>query len=314
MAYIYPKFSKYELIGIRFGGAGLGNLLFTWSRVIAASMKHNAKLIWPTWPSIKVGPWIRHEKDKRSYTGLFTNKTCMCGGLKKYLKLCFGRKIHTRNLEDIDWDKLGENDIVVYDDFEFAPGVFQMNFNGSCEYRDKIIKIIQDNLSEKEKKALEFDASGTIGVHVRLGDFSKTTEELDNGKNNMRIQISWYVAMVNKLREAAGWTVPVYVFSDGTDDELEKLTTLPEVKRMTFGSSIGDIVGLSRFPVMISSGSSFSLWARFLGNSSSISYPNQIKDRVHTGDGFEIELGVDNELTDDQKSYIRKIYSVGADK
>ena len=62
----------------------------------------------------------------------------MCGGLKKYLKLCFGRKIHTRNLEDIDWDKLGENDIVVYDDFKLAPGEFQMDFNGTREYRERI--------------------------------------------------------------------------------------------------------------------------------------------------------------------------------
>ena len=96
MAYIYPKFSKHELIGIRLGGAGLGNLLFTWSRVIAASEKYNAELIWPTWPSIKVGTWLRHEKDKRSYVGLFTNKTGMCGGIKKCFKLCFGRKIHTK--------------------------------------------------------------------------------------------------------------------------------------------------------------------------------------------------------------------------
>ena len=314
MAYIYPKFSKNELIGIRLGGAGLGNLLFTWSRVIAASEKYNAKLIWPTWPSIKVGPWLRHEKDKRSYIGLFSNKTGMCSGFKKYAKLCIGRKIHTKNLDDIDWTKLGENDIVIYDDFKLAPGVFQMNFNGTREYRDRIAEIIYANLGRKGKKALDFDGTSAIGVHVRLGDFSKTTSALDTGKNNMRIQISWYVAIVNKLRDAAGWNVPVYVFSDGTDEELAELTALPSVRRLTFGNSIGDIVGLSRFPVMISSGSSFSLWARFLGNCSSISYPNQIKDRVHTGDGFEIELGADGELTAEQKSYIQNIYSVRTDK
>ena len=314
MVYIYPKFSKNEFLGIRLGGAGLGNLLFTWSRVIAASEKHNAKLIWPTWPSVKVGPWLRHEKDKRCYIGLFKNKTGMCGGFKKYAKLCFGKKIHTKNLDAIDWDKLGENDIVVYDDFKLAPGVFQMDFNGTREYRDKITEIIYANLGKKGKKALDFDASRAIGIHVRLGDFDRTTAALDTGKNNMRIQISWYVAMVNKLREAAGWNVPVYVFSDGTDDELAELTALPEVRRMTFGNSIGDIVCLSRFPVMISSGSSFSLWARFLGNCSSISYPNQIKDRVHTGEGFEIELGANYDLSDEYQTYIQKIYSVGADK
>lgn len=314
MAYIYPKFSKYEFIGIRFAGAGLGNLLFTWSRVIAASEKHNAMLIWPTWPSIRVGPWLRHEKDKRSYIGIFSNKTGMCGGIKKYIKLCFCRKIHTKQLDDIDWDKLGKNDIVIYDDFDLAPGEFQMNFNGTCEYREKISDIIYASLGEYGKKAFNFSASGAIGVHVRLGDFSKTTAALDIGKNNMRIQISWYVAIVNKLRDAAGWNVPVYVFSDGNDEELAELTELPSVRRLTFGNSIGDIVGLSKFPVMISSGSSFSLWSRFLGNCSSVSYPNQIKDRVHTGEGFEIELGENDELTEELKSYIQKIYSVEADK
>ena len=308
MAYIYPKFSKHELIGIRLSGAGLGNLLFTWSRVIAASEKHNAKLIWPTWPSIKVGPWIRHEKDKRTYVGLFSNRTGLCGGIKKYLKLCFSRKIHTKDLDAVDWGNLGENDLVIYDDFNLAPGEFQMNFNGTREYREKIAEIIYSNLGKKGKNAFSFDASGAICVHVRLGDFSKTTAALDTGKNNMRIRIDWYVAMVNKLREAAGWTVPVFVFSDGTDEELSELTALPEVRRLTFGNSIGDIVGLSRFPIMISSGSSFSLWARFLGNCSSISYPNQIKDRVHSGDGFEIELGANDELTNDQKLYIQRLF------
>ncbi len=309
MAYIYPKFSKNELIGVRLGGAGLGNLLFTWSRVIAASEKHNSKLIWPTWPSIKIGPWLRHEKDKRTYVGLFANNSHMCGGIKKYLKLCFGKKIHTKNLDEVKWDSIGENEVIIYEDFNLAPGAFQMNFNGTREYRDKIADIIYSNLGKKGKKAMAFDASNAICVHVRLGDFAKTTSAIDTGKNNMRIQINWYVSVVNKLREAAGWSVPVFVFSDGTDEELKALLSLPDTKRMTFGNSISDIVGLSRSPIMISSGSSFSLWARFLGNCSSISYPNQIKDRVHTGDGFEIELGMDDELTDDQKAYVKDIYS-----
>ena len=184
-----------------------------------------------------------------------------------------------------------------------------MNFNGTREYRDKITEIIYSNLGNKGKKALAFDASKSICVHVRLGDFTETTDAIDTGKNNMRIQINWYVSVVNKLREAAGWNVPVFVFSDGTDGELKALLSLPETKRITFENSISDIVCLSRSPIMISSGSSFSLWARFLGNCSSISYPNQIKDRVHTGDGFEIELGLNDELTDDQKAYVKALYS-----
>ena len=52
-------------------GGGLGNLLFIFARSIVLAEKINSQIIWPTWPSIKVGPWIRREKDKRFYGDLF---------------------------------------------------------------------------------------------------------------------------------------------------------------------------------------------------------------------------------------------------
>lgn len=309
MAYIYPKFSKNELIGLRIGGAGLGNLMFTWARTIVAANKYNVTMIWPTWPSFKVGPWIRHEADKRFYGDVFANRTGMCAGISKYSRLLFSKKIHTRDLNSIAWQSLDKNDIVVYDDYQLAPGMFQMDFNGLREYQEVISETIISNLAVKGQKARQFDASRAVNVHVRLGDFSKNTAALSAGKNNTRINIEWYAAMVEKIREAAGWNVPVNVFSDGTDDELRLLLRLPDVKRTFFGNSIGDIIGLSKAPIMIASGSSFSLWSRFLGNCSSISYPGQIKDYVHNGDGFEIELSVEDDFNIEQKEYIKRLYA-----
>ena len=75
--------------------------------------------------------------------------------------------------------------------------------------------------------AMKYDASHELNVHVRLGDFSPTNKSaLEKGQNNTRIRIEWYVAMVNKVRQAAGWRVPVNVFSDGTDEELQKLLSM----------------------------------------------------------------------------------------
>lgn len=310
MKYIYPKFSKYELIGIRFGGAGLGNLLFMWARAIVAAKKNNCEVIWPTWPSIKIGPWLRHEKDKRFYGALFVSKTYRLCKYRKYHKLLFNKKIHIKKYDTINWKDVGDENIVVCDGFNLASGELQMNFKGIMEYRDLVCRNIIQNLGKKGKKALMFNADKNINVHVRLGDFSKTTDALRKDANNMRIPIEWYVSVINKIRDIAGYNVEVNLFSDGTDNELKELLCLKNLKRVTFGNSIADIVALSKAPIMIASGSSFSLWARFLGNCSSISYPHQIKDCVHVGEeGFEIELDEQEDFDESCVEIIKKVYN-----
>lgn len=311
MIYIYPKYSKTELFGIRFLGAGLGNLLFMWSRAIVATEQHGCEIIWPTWPSIKVGPWIRRERDKRFYGDLFKCKTYKNHGIKKYCLLLFKKKIHCRNYENIDWDSLPEECVLICDGFNLRPGELQMNFDGLREYRELICRHIYQNLRKKSDKALSFSADQSINIHVRLGDFASNSKALAEGKNNTRIDIGWYANTLTKIREAAGWCVPANVFSDGTDNELAELTDMPNVKRVFFGNSISDIIALSKAPLVIASGSSFSLWGRFLGECSSISYPNQMKDRVlseGTG-GFEIELSSDAPLCKSITDDIRFMYS-----
>ena len=180
-----------------------------------------------------------------------------------------------------------------------------MDFSGLENYRTMISNTIMSSLRKKGENALKFDAKNAINVHVRLGDFSKSKELLDSGANNVRIDIQWYIATIKKIRAAVGWTVPVNVFSDGKEEEIRPLLELEKVRRVTFGNSIADIIALSKADLLIASGSSFSLWARFLGNCSSISYPNQIKDYVYNGkSGFEIELGIEAEL---DKKYIEKL-------
>lgn len=68
MYYIYPKLSEKDCMLFRLGGAGLGNILFTYARAVIYVQKHeNAEMIWPTWFSFKLGPILRHESDKRFY-------------------------------------------------------------------------------------------------------------------------------------------------------------------------------------------------------------------------------------------------------
>ena len=50
--YAYPRLSKTDLLFVRIGGDGLGNLLFKWARCLAAAERHGWRMIWPTWPSM----------------------------------------------------------------------------------------------------------------------------------------------------------------------------------------------------------------------------------------------------------------------
>lgn len=54
MNYVYPKLSEKDLGFIRLGGAGLGNLLFTYARALVYARDHGCQMIWPTWPSVKL--------------------------------------------------------------------------------------------------------------------------------------------------------------------------------------------------------------------------------------------------------------------
>lgn len=55
------------------------------------------------------------------------------------------------------------------------------------------------------------------------------------------------------------------LFSDGTDEELRDLTSLPDVERVFFGNAIADIYAISKCCYMIGSDSTFSGWGAFLG-------------------------------------------------
>lgn len=277
MKYVYPKLSPRDLFVFRLGGAGLGNLLFTYGRALAYAKQHDAQMIWPTWPSIKIGPWLRRERDKRTYIGLFSNRDHDVAGIQKAWLLL------THNQVPEGTAAVKDGEIVVFEKFI---GSFTPIREDHQLIREHLLTNLKDNT------VLRFDFSDAVAIHVRLGDFKKAqVQELKNGVHDTRLPIDWYCRMLEQIRIAAGRNVKAYLFSDGSDEELQKLLTMPNTERITFGNAMNDIVGLSQAPLLIASGSSFSMWARYLGRHSTICYPNQIKEHILTerDDSFEIE-------------------------
>lgn len=275
--YTYPRFSKYDFGVVRLGGAGLGNLLFTYSRALVYAKKHNCQMIWPTWPSIKVGPWLRRENDKRFYHNLFRNHAGHVQGWKR-LRLLFSKRVP-------EGEVLESGQVM---EFCGMDDLFEPFLNEYEIIRDDLYK----NLLEKNRKGLDFDFNNSISVHVRLGDFSQADKEaLKRGTDNTRLPITWYVDIIKGLRKIVGKDIPVYIFSDGNDSELQPLLELKNTRKIGFGSSVADMMALSKANLLIASGSTFSMWARFLGQMSTITFPGQLKQKLLLGEkGFEIEV------------------------
>src|SRR5919204_6397987 len=51
--------------------AGLGNKLFPWARCRVYALEHGLRMMAPTWTQLKLGPWLRGDRDKRLYHNLF---------------------------------------------------------------------------------------------------------------------------------------------------------------------------------------------------------------------------------------------------
>jgi hypothetical protein len=86
--------------------------------------------------------------------------------------------------------------------------------------------------------------------------------------------MTWYVRVIDAIREIAGYEVPVTLFSDGHDRELCELLNLPHVSRSPSDSALADMLTLSKSKLLItSSGSTFSGWASYLGQCPTIWHP-----------------------------------------
>ncbi len=211
MTYIYPQFSDFEVPGVRLAGPGLGNLLFIYFRAWLAAKEHGYAFIWPTWPSVKPGAIIRREKDKRFYGDLFRNRSGYVDGLKKQ-SLIRRRGAVRVNERNYDFSRIGDGAVILYK-------YFHMDFEDLVPHADEIREEIVRNLSRKSRRGLEGDMSRCVNIHVRLGDFASNVSALNAGKNNTRIGVGWYAAIVRKLKGILGEDVAFNVFSDGSDEE-----------------------------------------------------------------------------------------------
>lgn len=271
MKYTFVSLGRLESIGIRLGGAGLGNILFPWATAIVYAKTHNLTRLQTTWKSLKIGTFLRKERDKRMYFDLFTGKDGV-GGLKKFLLLNFTNKVKCFSSMDV----------------LFEPFKHEHNF-----VKTELLKIINPLYIEK---ASNFNTQ-SVALHIRMGDFQEpeTEQILREGAWSYRLPIKWYISIIEKIRLISD--LPIYIFSDATDKELQAVLVINNCKRVYFGSAISDLIALSRCKALVSSASTFSMWASFLGQMPTIWFPGQMQQKlISSPDIFEGEIDYTDKL------------------
>ena len=231
ITYVYPKLpaAGYTFPVVRFSGSGLANCLFVYARAIKYSYVNNVKLLTPAWFNISIGPYLRRQKDKRHYFGLFNGKGEIGGVRKIFILLLKRKKVKiVKGLGSYFEDILEDSPIV-------------------CSYIERQV----DQLLVKLKS---FDFNNCVAVHVRLGDYP----------DNVRTPIQWYIEQIKYMQERNS-NYRFLLFSDGNDDELKNILIIPSVQRGFFGSAIADIFAISKCCYLIGSDSTFSGWGAYLG-------------------------------------------------
>lgn len=302
MLYVFASFSKGEHFGLRLGGSGLGNLLFPWSRAVVFSKKHNIKRINSTWKTVKLGPILRGELDKRFYSDLF--KEHEIGGLRKFFLLQLAKKIPEENADEALNDHSSMPKIIIFKGLENS---FHPILKDHSIVKEELYKII---LPQHKDAVKNFDNRG-INVHIRMGDFTIPPNEdyLRKGKWNYRLPLRWYINVIENIRINAGKVIPVNIFSDGTDDDLADLLKLPLVKRQFLGSAISDMLALSRSQLLITSASTFSMWASYLGRPTVIWYPGVHRIKLYKeSESFEGTLDYDEPIPDKLKNDVQRLF------
>lgn len=233
MKYYYPALSDKDLGWIRIGGPGLANCMFLAANAYISSIRGDGKLITPTWCKFSLGPILRKEHDKRVYNQLF-NDIGIKGIRKAWIILT--KKMFNRK------------DVEVY----HTLGDFFQDLNKDVVLVQKYFNLILKEETVKNVNVSEMREQ--VAVHIRLGDYVP----------EMRVDIEWYKKLIeNILREYPQQKFAL--FSDGSDDELISLLSLPNVKRCFFGNAFADMWAILKTKFVIASDSTFSAWGAFLG-------------------------------------------------
>lgn len=240
--------------------AGLANMLIPWAECFLWSKDQGIKQVAPFWGKIRLGPFIRGERDKRQYQQFFTNAGTIAG-LRRIFLLLKSNKISAEIYRfSKDRVKISRTTLICFSDMNHLERLIGRHEEVRNElYRITRHKYWPDRLPQH-----------FIGIHIRMGDFPQKSES--NKTVYFRQPLEWYAEALQQLRISMGSNLLAMIFSDGTDKELTSILKIKNVIRSPFSAAISDLLAIAESTVLITSRSSYSLFGAYLGQVPTVWY------------------------------------------
>ena len=258
-------------------GNGLGSRLFPWARCRIFSKIHGGVIVTPIWARPAIRQIFLGGFDYRSYVrqiglwGLFQKHAADLSILEGYFKTRHMEIIdEPNNLHDFPKEMKDKKMIFQYrisDNFQ--------PLNGWSEFLHNELRAIT---KKKYLTLADQPQSIPIGIVVRCGnDYNEPpSDDYVTLKRGEKTPVTWFVRMLQMIRNEIGTDVGAYIVSDGTSKQLAELLSMKNTYFVRPGSAISDLLTISRAKILLASGTStFSAWASFLGQMPSASHPGQ---------------------------------------
>lgn len=226
----------------------MGNLLFPIARALQAQHDFGGTMVFPTMKQIKLGTYLRKEKDKRTYGEIFRPRT-----LAETAEWARAKMMRTRLETETDPSAR----VVRY----IGMG---RQFHDLASSPDLVRHFLED-ASRSPVPARKYD----IAIHVRLGDFAKP--DATARQQNTQVPLEWYREALGAARKLLGGGAQRGIlFSDEAPEAVIGNLGLEGFVPEPQGNALTSILLMSRAKVLIGSRSTFSLWGQYLGQSQAL--------------------------------------------
>jgi hypothetical protein len=275
-----------QKVYVKFPKVGLGNMLLVWARAIVFARLNNLACFTSSWWGLHWGALFRREKKKRLYRNYFIETPLL---QRWFIQCCC---MIGKVQDDPPVKKIIESNSKPPQVYLFSKVLTGGDVFGAIRDHDLLVKEELDKLlTAAMKSKLNEYMVPVIGVHIRRGDFKL---------GNQTTSLEYFIKGIQVVRTILDEQVPVTVFTDAYEHELDGLLQLPNISIAADKPDILDILLLSKSKIMILSRSStFGYWAAYLSNAVVIRPSNDWQPLIkNEGNGYrEIKWDYENEVS-----------------
>jgi hypothetical protein len=245
--------------------------MFPWARAVVLAARYRLPILAPRWVQPRFGAVMRGEQVKRFYFREFTNRGYI-KGVKKALVLLRAERVSEDRLPDL-LANAEPNPVVVV--FEHWQNYFEPIRTSYELVRRELEKIVAPRILGDAAKIEE----PYVAMHIRRGDFRVGDKILVERRLT---PLEWYVGVAKALRSNPSWRdLPIWVFTDGTLEDVAELIRQANVRLVPAETAIGDMLKMSKAHLLAASGqSTFSMWASYLGRMPTLYCPGKMQQKV----------------------------------